>query len=176
MQTVHVQRPRSCAVRKLGFRAVGSGYGFKIVAEPPSLPVKVPSMEAHFLCRLDRSCAVMELFHTKREERQQPFSAKLKTTQFLATGRIEQVLPAIRCASRATRQGLAVGTTRVMLHGLCTSNRFHTDFVGQGYRLGCFEQPDLLRHYTRCPRHASILCSSGGTQVLACVLTFFCTT
>ena len=59
--------------------------------------------------------------------------------------RIAQVLPAIRCASRATRPGSAVGMFRVMCRGLCTSRRFHVDDDDEGCILGCREQPDCLQ-------------------------------
>ena len=71
--------------------------------------------------------------------------------------RIAQVLPVIRCASRSTRPGSAVGIFRVMCDGLCTSRRFHVDDDDDGCTLGCREQADCLRHYNQCPRLAAIL-------------------
>ena len=45
-----------------------------------------------------------------------------------------QVLPAIRCASRVTRPGMAVGFVCVVCNGLCTSKRFHVDVGDQRCR------------------------------------------
>ena len=119
------------------------------------------TMKAHeHVCQLDRSgCVPRALSHKMQAsantllceyEQQGDFSraiAERASDVFgpISRHRITQVVPGIRCASRAR---VGCGITRVMCHGLCTCDM---DEYDQLCRLGCVHQPDRLRHYIQCP-------------------------
>ena len=61
-----------------------------------------------------------------------------------------QIIPMICSAPRDPRPGLAVGTFRVLCHGMCTAKRVHADDEEQTCRVGCLDEPDSLTHYNKC--------------------------
>ena len=65
--------------------------------------------------------------------------------------RVEDILPHMKLASRASRPGLTVGLQRILCNGLCTARRFHTEGDEQTCRVGCRDEPDSLSHYNECP-------------------------
>ena len=98
--------------------------------------------QAHdHVCRLDRSGSVPRALPHRRQvsattllcdvEQQRDVSRALAGRASIVLGQTSRhrntQLPAIRCASRATRPGLAVGLIQVTCNGLCTARRCHVD-------------------------------------------------
>ena len=53
--------------------------------------------------------------------------------------------------AHSCKPGFVVGALRIACNGLCTAAWFRTAKDNPGFCLGCFEEPDSLRYYNRCP-------------------------
>ena len=71
---------------------------------------------------------------------------------------MEQIIPMICEAARASCPGFAVGILRVLCNGMCKAKRLHVDNEEQTCRVGCPDEPDCLSHY-KCPLLSDIFVS-----------------
>ena len=69
---------------------------------------------------------------------------------------MEQIIPKICYAARASRPGFAVGILRVSCTGMCKARRFHVDNEERTCRVGCPDEPDCLSQYNKCPLLSNI--------------------
>ena len=89
--------------------------------------------------------------------------------------RIAHVLSAICCASRGTCPRLAVGSIRKMCHGFCKLKRFSSTTKAAD-RVASSNQIVFATTIGVRALRPFFLPLSGGRQVFACVVTFFCMT
>ena len=71
---------------------------------------------------------------------------------------MEQIIPMICNAARASRPGFAVEILRVLCNGMYKAKRLHVDNEEQTCRVGCSDEPDCLSHY-KCPLLSDIFVS-----------------
>ena len=64
---------------------------------------------------------------------------------------VADILSHMKLVSPASCPGLTVGVLRILCNGLCTAQRFHTEYHEHTCRVGCPNEPDSLSHYNECP-------------------------
>ena len=72
---------------------------------------------------------------------------------------VADILLHMKLVPLASRPGLIVGFLRILCHGLCTAQRFHTEEHDHTCRVGCPHEFDSLTHYNECPRLYNIFLS-----------------
>ena len=65
----------------------------------------------------------------------------------ISRNHVAQIIPKVRNAALASRQGLGVGLLRVLCNCMGTTRRFHIDNEEHSCRVGCLDEPDRLSHY-----------------------------